>query len=50
MTLEEALHIAKILEQDDVIGPVGMACRVLLKRVQELEQLKSQSCDDDKEQ
>lgn len=31
MTLDEALIIAQRIEDDDVVGPVGMALRVLLK-------------------
>jgi len=29
MDLNEALRIANILEQDDVISPVALACRIL---------------------
>lgn len=31
MTLDEAIVIAKRIEDDNVVGPVGMAIRVLLK-------------------
>lgn len=31
MTLDEAILIAQRIEDDDVVGPVGMAIRVLLK-------------------
>lgn len=37
MTLEEAIVIAKRIEDDDVVGPVGMAIRVLLKEYQEVD-------------
>ena len=36
MELEQAMKIASILEQDDVISPVAMACRVLLQEVNDL--------------
>ena len=37
MTLNEALIIAQRIEDDDVVGPVGMAIRVLLKDYRKLE-------------
>jgi len=35
MDLSEALRIADILEQDDVISPVALACRTLASVVNE---------------
>jgi len=37
MDLNEALRIADILEQDDVISPVALACRTLAEKVKELQ-------------
>lgn len=35
MTLDEALIIAKRMEDEEVVGTLGMAIRVLLKEYQE---------------
>jgi len=39
MGLDEALRIANILELDDVISPVALACRTLADEVHKLEDL-----------
>lgn len=37
MNLEDALRVAALLEADDVISPVAMACRKLAVAIRDLE-------------